>query len=403
MYKNIVMIFVLLMPVFSHSLSKDSLSKKVALIVSNVNPVTYEIQAIKRELARDNFVIENIEEDYDLSTLKANPLSADVKFIMKIHVYNTLTSEPLLKLKVEVLRLSDTKMVSKDFSISRTSTTLLAAGIKGLFEELEPRVVFDNPKITSVNGNEFSFESDEYFAVKRGDEIKIRYKDSRQGRIDSIAIVHKISDNTIYAKDTSKKVVVGDEVFRYAPSRSRFYINVGATLPRERTLTAELDGSSWKSDTFWSVGFKIEGEYERFLPYQLVSTTSFGANVDSGINVYAMTGIGYRGIIDTWEIVPYFRVGGIYRALSLSPTTEGTGNLQGFSLGFGIDFGINTVKRIDDMFVGFGVGFQYFPFSVTTVLTDSKKVKPQWLENGQLVERLTESIPYLSLKVGWFF
>ncbi len=403
MNKNIIMIFMLLMPIFSHT--RDSLTRvgKVALIVSNVDPVAYEIRAVKRELTRDNFVIDNIEDDYDLSSLKSNPLSSDVKFMMKIQVYNTLTSEQLLKLKVEVLRLSDYKKISKDFNIPRTSTTLLTAGIRGLFDELVPRVVLDNPKITSVNGNEFSFDRDDSFVVKRGDEIKIRYKDSRQGKTDSIAIVHKISSNTISAKDTSKGVAVGDEVFRYAPNRNRFYINLGAILPGERTLSAELDGNSWKSDTFWVAGFKIEGEYERFLPYQLVSTTAFGVNADRGMNIYAMTGIGYRGIINTWEIVPYFRVGGMYRALSLRATTDGTGNLQGFALGLGIDFGVNTVKRIGDMFVGFNLGLQYFPFSAVTVLTDSEKVKPQWLENDKAVEQLTELIPYLSIKVGWVF
>ncbi len=400
MYKNIVMIFMMLMPVFVHSFMRQN---KIGLIISNVNPVFHEMREVKRELARDNFHIVSQDIDCELSELEESPFTEDVKIITKAHVYNTLTSEPVLKIKIEMLRLSDKKIISRDFSVPRTNPIQLSLGIKEMLRELLPIVNIDNPKVLTVDGKEFSFEKIDYMGVRVGDEIKIRYQSSRHGKTESTAIVQKITKDEIVARDMSGRVEVGDEVMLYTAKRSRFSINLGAIVPREKTFVARLDDTYWQSDTFWSVGFKIEGEFERFLPYQLISTTAFGVNVDRGLIVYIMTGIGYRGIVDTWEFVPYFRLGGMYRALIMSPTTENIGNLQGFAIGVGLSAGLNMVKRIDDMFVGLDMGVQYYPFSAITVMTDSEKVQPQWQTDGQFSDYFSEIFPYLSVKVGWVF
>ncbi len=412
MYKNIFTIFVFFIsvPTFPQELPLkfQGFSDKgsIAVIVSNSDPVFYEIKSVISDLVKNDFRIAVVPKDYDYNITNIDPkiFAPEIKFVMKIYVYTQSPSEQQIKLKVDILRFSDKKIISEEFSFSRKNPVVLSSGIKKMFSELMPKVSLLNPKVVSVDGGVFSFAKKEFPSAKVGDEIKIRYKNSRQGKTESIAIVQKMSNDMVVAKDLSKKVEIDDDVF--GAKRNRFYINFGAIFPTlgEKTLVAKLNEDIWYGSKDWSAGFKMEGEFERFIPYQLVSTTAFGMNVDRNINIYIMTGIGYRGIVDTWEFVPYFRLGVMYRSIAM--TSQDTGNLQGFSLNFGMMLGLNIVKRLDnDFFVGTDIGFQYFPFSSVSVLTDSEKVEPQWQKDKEFTDDFsaTKMYPYIGVKVGWIF
>ncbi|MGL5956611.1 MAG: hypothetical protein ACRC0X_08475 [Brevinema sp.] len=382
----------------------------IALIVSNRNPIFTEIRTIVDTLVKDDFRIALVppDYDYDLTKLSISPFASEVQYVLKIIVHNQSVAEQQIKTTVELLRLSDQKMIRNDFTTPRSNPVFLSADIRSMLEQLIQKNNYVNPIIVSVQDGIIVFPKKDFPSLRRGDEIRLRYKESRKGDTESIAIVQKISNEMVLAKDLSKKSAVGDEVSRNSPKRNRFYINVGTVIPTlgERILTARLDHHIWQTSPRWAVGFKIEGEYERFLPYQLVSTTSFGINFDRTMHTYLMTGIGYRALMRTWEFTPYFRLGFAYNAIGLQ-TIEGTaGNLQGFTLNFGVALGMNIVKRVsDNIFVGLDLGLQYFPLSVVSVLADSKKIKPGWKDKGEFSEKfpMTELYPYVSLKVGWIF
>ncbi|MGL4676217.1 MAG: hypothetical protein ACRCWI_00940 [Brevinema sp.] len=416
-----LLIFLGLTPNFAQESSNEQLSLKfrgvnkqatIAIIISNRNPIFTELRTIIDELVKDDFRIALVPKDYDYEltqlSVSNNPFGAEVKYVLKIIIHNQSASEQQIKTTVEFLRLSDQKILSSNFTTPRANPIFLSTDIRKMLEQMIQRKNYVNPTIVSVQNNIVVFPKKDFPSLRRGDEIRLRYKESRQGNTESIALVQKISNEMVLAKDLSKKSLVGDEVLRNSPKRNRFYVNVGVIIPTlgERSLKARLDENIWQASSRWSAGFKMEGEYERFLPYQLVSTTTFGINFDRTMHTYLMTGIGYRSLVGTWEFTPYFRLGFAYNAIGLK-TIEGTaGDLQGFTLNFGIAGGINIVKRVSDsIFVGLDLGLQYFPLNVVSVLTDSKKIKPEWANKGVFGEKfpITELYPYISLKVGWIF
>ena len=420
-----ILMILLVVPMFaqenSNSENKEELSLKlkgsstqgaIAIIVSNRSPVTQEIRDMVTDFVRNDFRVALVPEDYtyDLKTLTAknSPFVKEVAFVLKMNFYNKSLTDQVISLNVEIVRLSDGKIVSQEMAGPRSNIRLITVQIRNLLAKLMTTINYDNPTISMVQGDLFAFPHKEFNSLRRGDEIIIRYADARQGLTESIGIVHKMSNDMILVKDINKKVKVNDKIIRGTPRRNRFYLNIGLMVPTvgENILSAKLDNNIWESTPYWPVGFKIEGEYERFLPYRLVSTTSFGINVDRTLSTYLMTGIGYRLFKNSWEFTPYFRLGFIYSAIGLKNIEGGAGNLQGFTLRFGINLGVNIIKRITpSMFIGLDIGMQYFPLETVSVLTGSEKVSPEWKNKKEYSEKfpMTELYPYLSIKVGWLF
>ena len=421
---NILLLF-LVVPMFAQKNSdpekKEELSLKlkgsstqgaIAIIVSNRSPVTQEVRDMVTDFVKNDFRVALVPEDYtyDLKTLNAknSPFVKEVAFVLKISFYNKSLTEQMLNLNVEIVRLSDGKIVSQEMAGPRSNVRIITVQIRNLLAKLMTTINYDNPNISMVEGDVLAFPYKEFNSLRRGDEIIIRYANAREGLTESIGIVHKISNDMVLVKDINKKVEVNDEIIRGTPHRNRFYLNLGLVVPTvgERILSAKLDNNIWESTPYWPVGFKIEGEYERFLPYRLVSTTSFGVNVDRALSTYLMTGIGYRIFKSSWEFTPYFRLGFIYSAIGLTNIEGGAGNLQGYALRFGLNLGVNIIKRISpSMFVGLDIGLQYFPLETISVLTGSEKVTPEWKNKQEYSDKfsMTELYPYLSLKVGWLF
>ena len=421
---KILMIF-LVLPIFAQenntSEKKEEISLNlkgastqgaIAIIVSNRSPVIQEVRDMVTDFVKNNFRVALVPEDYtyDLKTLTAknSPFVKEVAFVLKMNFYNKSLTEQMMNLNVEIVRLSDGKIVTQEISGPRSNVRFITVQIRNLLTKLMTTIRYDNPTISMVEGDLFAFPYKNFNSLRRGDEIIIRYANARKGLTESIGIVHKMSNDMVLVKDINKKVEVNDKVIRGTPRRNRFYLNLGLIVPTvgERVLTAKLDNNVWESSRYWPVGFKIEGEYERFLPYRLVSTTIFGINTDRTISTYLMTGIGYRIFKNSWEFTPYFRLGFMYSTIGLKNIEGNAGNLQGFALRFGVNLGINIIKRINSsMFVGLDLGLQYFPFETVSVLTGSEKVTPEWKNKKEYSEDfpMTELYPYLSLKVGWLF
>ena len=317
---NILLLF-LVVPMFAQKNSdpekKEELSLKlkgsstqgaIAIIVSNRSPVTQEVRDMVTDFVKNDFRVALVPEDYtyDLKTLNAknSPFVKEVAFVLKISFYNKSLTEQMLNLNVEIVRLSDGKIVSQEMAGPRSNVRIITVQIRNLLAKLMTTINYDNPNISMVEGDVLAFPYKEFNSLRRGDEIIIRYANAREGLTESIGIVHKISNDMVLVKDINKKVEVNDEIIRGTPHRNRFYLNLGLVVPTvgERILSAKLDNNIWESTPYWPVGFKIEGEYERFLPYRLVSTTSFGVNVDRALSTYLMTGIGYRIFKSSWEI-----------------------------------------------------------------------------------------------------
>ena len=396
----------------SLKLKGSSTQGSIAIIISNRSPVFIEIKEMMTDLVRNDFRVAQVPEDYtyDLKTLNAknSPFVKEVAFVLKMNFYTKSLTEQMISLNVEIVRLSDGKIVSQEIAGPRSNVRLITVQIRNLLAKLMTAINYDNPTISMVQGDLFAFPYKDFNSLRRGDEIIIRYANARGGLTESIGTVHKMSNDMVLAKDINKKVEVNDKVMRGTPLRNRFYLNVGLMVPTvgERVLSAKLENNTWESASYWPVGFKIEGEYERFLPYRLVSTTAFGMNVDRSINTYLMTGIGYRVFKNTWEFTPYLRLGFMYSTIGLNNIEGGAGSLQGFALRFGVNLGINIIKRINSsMFVGLDIGLQYFPLETISVLTGSEKVTPEWKNKKEYSENfpMTELYPYLSIKVGWLF
>ena len=393
-------------------LKGSSTQGAIAIIVSNRSPVSIEIKEMVTDFVRNDFRVALVPEDYtyDLKTLNAknSPFVKEVAFVLKMNFYNKSITEQMINLNVEIVRLSDGKIVSQEMAGPRSNVRLITVQIRNLLAKLMTAINYENPTISMVQGDLFAFPYKEFSSLRRGDEIIIRYANARKGLTESVGIVHKMSNDMVLAKDINKKVEVNDKIVRGTPHRNRFYLNIGLIVPTlgENVLSAKLDNNLWESSPYWPAGFKIEGEYERFIPYRLVSTTSFGINVDRTLNTYLMTGIGYRLFKNSWEFTPYFRLGFIYSSIGLKNIEGGAGNLQGFALRFGINLGVNIIKRISpSMFVGLDIGMQYFPLETVSVLTGSEKVTPEWKNKQEYSESfpMTELYPYLNLKVGWLF
>lgn len=385
----------------------------IAVIVSNMSPVFNEIRDVVARLIRDDYRIALVPKnyDYDVPTLSAtnSPFAPEIKYIIKIHVLTETLSEQLIKTKIEMLRLSDNKYVIQDYAVARPNIAFFVGHLKRMLEEIIPQENYVNPKIINVQADQLTFSSKEFPGLRRGDEIKVRYNESRQGITESIAIVSRFSNEFVIAKDISKKVQSNDVVLRHTPKRNRFYINLGAIIPTlgESTLIAKLGDKLWQENTRWPAGFKVEGEYERFLPYQLVSTTAFGINVDRTLYTYLMTGIGYRILINPfWEVTPYFRLGVAYNSLGLYAVSGTSNHLQGFSLSIGMALGANIVRRLgENIFIGTDLGVQYYPFTIVNVLSGTETVTPQWKHGDTFSDKfsMTQLFPYISIKIGWMF
>jgi len=419
-----ILMLLLVVPMFAQEKSdpeKQELSLKlkgfstqgaIAIIVSNRSSVTQEIKDMVTDFVRNDFRVALVPKDYtyDLKTLTAknSPFVKEVAFVLKMNFYNKSLTEQMISLNVEIVRLSDGKFVTQEISGPRSNIRFITVQIRNLLAKLMTTINYDNPTISMVEGDLFAFPYKNFNSLRRGDEIIIRYANAREGLTESIGIVHKMSNDMVLVKDINKKVEVNDKIIRGTPRRNRFYLNLGLIVPTvgENVLTAKLDNNIWESSRYWPVGFKIEGEYERFLPYRLVSTTTFGINVDRTLNTYLMTGIAYRLFKNSWEFTPYFRLGFMYSTIGLKNIEGSAGNLQGFALRFGVNLGINIIKRINSsMFIGLDIGLQYFPLETVSVLTGSEKVTPEWKSKKEYSENfpMTELYPYLSLKVGWLF
>ena len=389
-----------------------SSQKAIAIIISNQTPITVEIREIMSDFVKNDLKVALVPKEYtyDLNTLTIynSPFAKEVAFVIKINTYNTSLKEQVLNLNVEILRLSDGEIISQDIAGPRSNIQLITVQIRNMLAKLMTQTNYSDPIISIVYDDLFAFPYKNFDNLRRGDEIIIRYTSARKGLIESIGIVHKMSNDMVLVKDINKRVEVGDKIIRGTPHRNRFYFNIGLIVPTlgESVLSAKSDNKIWESSRYWPAGFKIEGEYERFLPYRLVSTTAFGINMDRTVGTYLMTGIGYRLFKNSWEFIPYIRLGVLYNTIGLNNIEGDVGNLQGFSLRFGANIGINIVKRIDfGMFVGLDIGLQYFPFESISVLVDSKKITPEWKnKNGYSKDfSMTELYPYLSLKIGWIF
>lgn len=384
----------------------------IAMIVSNQSVAYSEVNDLVRDLVADDFRIAVVPKDYtyDLTKINSNtnPFVKEVQYVLKLSILNQSARESLINAHVEILRLSDNKLITKDLAGPRSNMKILSSAIRKMFEGLIPRMSVDNPVIREVNGSNFIFEKKSMPDLRRGDEIVIRYQNAREGITESYAIVSQFSNDMVIAKDLSQKVQKDDKVLRVTPKRNRFSLNLGLIVPTagERTLLAQEGNNLWKSSTFWPAGFKIEGEYERFFPYRLTSTTAFGIYMDRALSTYIMTGIGYRVIKSSWEFIPYFRLGFAYTPVSLQTVGGNKGDLKGFTLRFGFNVGLNMITRITpSIYIGIDLGIQYFPADLVSVLSDSEKVKPQWQEGREFGEGfpMTTLYPYLSLKVGWLF
>ncbi len=383
-----------------------------ALIIDNRNPIAGQIDEILKNFTANDFKVALVPSDYtyDLNTLTKDnsPFVKEVKYVIRINVLTKAMTEQSIKAFVEVLRLEDGKMVAKEIAGPKNAINLFTVQIREMLLNLMPQVSYTNPNITAVDGALFTFPTKDFYALRRGDEVLIRYAEARGGLTESVAVVQKFSNETAVLKDINKKVALNDTVLRATPKRNRFSFSLGVNVPTagESTLIAKKDTFQWQSSTRWPAGFKIEGEYERFIPYQLVSTTTFGISVDGILNTYLMTGIGYRILQYSWEFMPYLRLGIMYTPLSLNNIAGGGSSLQGLSLKFGLNIGISIIKRVtQSIFIGVDVGVQYFPLEYVSVLHDSDTIKPQWKHGDEFRDdfSMTELYPYLSIKVGWLF
>ncbi|MGL4560943.1 MAG: hypothetical protein ACRCV0_01470 [Brevinema sp.] len=377
----------------------------IAMVISNRAPFAPEISEVINDLTMRGYRVALVKDDIDIEglSLKNSPFVKDVLYVMKIFVNNTSTRESVLSLKIDLLVLSSQKKISKEFAAPRANIKMITKEMDALLQQVLPRKDENPLQVLSISNNIFSF-TNMARGLRRGDEIRIQYKLPRNKRTESQAIVVQISSNTIQAKDIYKQIEIGDVILPISPKRNRFSFNVHAIVPTigERRLLASLDNRSWTARSRWPVGFALEGEYERFLPYQLVSTTAFGISVDGVLGTHVFTGIGYRGLVESWEFMPYIRLGFLYNPLGFNSNTGGD-PLQGMTLRLGLNLGVNIIKRVSDtIFVGFDLGIRWYFYDFVNVQSAGTQVKPFW-NNNQKKFPLSAFYPYIGLKIGWIF
>lgn len=402
--------------------SPDTLSLKmrgassegsIAIIVSNRRPIYNIIVDTTTIFLRNDYRLALVPSDFDYDltkiTTSTSPFASEIKYVIKLINHTQNLSEKTIKVDIEVLRISDRKIVKSSYHGARVNVAFFAREIEDLLIQLFPKKNYLNPKIVSAKGSIFTFAQKDFPTLRKGDEIKVRYSEPRDGITESIAIVQNFSNHHVVAKDISSKVKSTDVVVRNAPRRNRFYLNIGAVVPfgGQRVLTAMHGTNVWQDTARWAGGFKVEGEYERFLPHQLVSTTAFGINIDRTMHTYLMTGVGYRFFMSpVWELVPYFRIGAAYTPVGLRGVGGSDSYLQGMALSLGMAFGLNFVRRFgDSLYVGADLGIQYYPYTYVSVMSGSEKIKPLWQHGDGFLDKfsMTQVFPYLSVKIGWIF
>ncbi|MGL4367085.1 MAG: hypothetical protein ACRCTQ_02215 [Brevinemataceae bacterium] len=382
----------------------------IALVISNRTPVASVIRDFLNSLNNKGYKIAAAKQDVDISniTTATSPFAREVRYVMKFYVLNAAPTEQLVKINIEILRIADGKRIKQEIAFSRSNIPSLVSSVEKMLVQIVQQKEKINPMITAVSNNQIVFPTKGFPKVKKGDEVVIRYPRARRGKTESYAMVTGVTTRSITAKDLDKMAQPGDFVLSNPPLRNRFSFSAGIMVPTlgESELSASLDANVWSAPKRWPAGPKIEAEYERLLPYQLVSTTVLGINIDGGMGTYVMTGVGYRIIHNGWEFIPYFRIGAMYVPLVLQIASGSAGSLQGMTIRFGINPGMSFLKRIGTIYVGADIGLQWYPLSLVSVLTDSQKITPSWRNSqGDFTSTfsMTQLYPYISLKVGWLF
>lgn len=389
-----------------------------ALVVSNRVPIEADVRKIVSGLKAEGIKIFDARQDVDLKgvTQTNSPFAKDIGYAMKISVLNESYAERVYRFSVTVLRLSDGGMASTELAVPKENFTMLIAELYRLLCRLFPGKITSDPVVTDVSTEKFSFPMGDFYGLRKGDEITVRYAQAREGLTESYAIVQKVSvstnglniSTTVEAKDLAKAVKTGDTILRNPPQRNRFSFTLLATAVAGGTIPLQArDGARlWKGSGVWPAGLIVNGEYERFLPYQVVLTTVFGINVDGMLGTFVFTGVGYRIIYRTWEFVPYLRLGVVYNPLVLDAVTAGAPSMQGAGFRFGLNFGMSFMKRLgSNLFLGLDLGAQWYPLSHGAMLVSSKSIKPQWKNSSGWSDKLSlpSVYPYLGLKFGWTF
>ncbi|MGL4388862.1 MAG: hypothetical protein ACRCTJ_05670, partial [Brevinema sp.] len=341
------------------------------------------------------------ELDIEGLTLKNSPFVKDVGYVLKIYVNNTSTRESVLSLKIDLLVLSSGKVSSREFGVPRSNIKMITKEMDLLLQKVIPQKD-NNPVTVLSNSGDIFYFTNNARGLRRGDEIRIQYQNPRKKSTESPAVVMHISSNLIKAKDLHGFVEPKDKVLPVSPKRNRFSFNIHATIPTfgNRIVEGSLNNHIFKSSPRWPAGFTIEGEYERFIPYQLVSTTVFGVSVDSVLGTHLMTGIGYRGLVGHWEFTPYIRLGFLYNPLAFKSDTSAD-LLQGLTLRIGVNLGLSIMRRItDDIFIGLDFGLRWYFYDFVNLSLGDQNVKPSW-KGGTFA--LSELYPYIGLKIGWIF
>lgn len=389
-----------------------------ALVISNRVPIEADVRKIVSGLKAEGIKIFDARQDVDLKGVNQtnSPFAKDIGYAMKISVLNESYAERVYRFSVTVLRLSDGGMASTELAVPKENFAMLVAELYRLLCRIFPGKITSDPVVTDVSTEKFSFPMGDFYGLRKGDEITVRYAQAREGLTESYAIVRKVSvltngsniSTTVEAKDLAKAVKTGDTILRKSPQRNRFSFTLSATVVAGGTMPLQArDGARlWKGSGVWPAGLIFNGEYERLLPYQLVSTTVFGINVDGMLGTFVFTGIGYRVIYRSWEFVPYLRLGVMYNPLVLDGVTADTPSMQGAGFRFGLNFGMSFMKRLgSNLFLGLDLGAQWYPLSYGAMLVSSQSIKPQWKNGSGWSDKLSlpSIYPYLGLKFGWTF
>ncbi|MGL4394381.1 MAG: hypothetical protein ACRCS8_04065 [Brevinema sp.] len=405
--RKIIFIFLLItVPHFAQS-TLTSLNMKagngVAFIMPQKTLLNDDFTELMTELQKLRYQISSVDGDLNLSLLNSqnSPFVRDVNYVLRVSILNELV-DSILSIQIELLDLKSTKILTREIGVPRTSFKNISKDIDTMLQQLIPQIENKALLVDNVQKSRFSFTNN-LRGLRKGDEIRVQYRLPRKGFTESPSIVMSVSSNEIIARDLMGFVEINDTVVPTSPKRNRFSLNVHAMFPAlgDPYLRGTLEGENWTSNTKrWPAGFSLEAEYERFLPYQLVSTTVLGIDVDGALGTHLMTGLGYRGLWGSWEFMPYLRFGFMYNPLSFkSPSNSDP--MQGLTIRVGMDVGMNIMNRItDDIFIGIDFGLRWYFHDFVVLQTAGEKVQPSWSQNKF---PLSQFYPYLGFKVGWIF
>lgn len=414
-----IVFFLLFFPVLSHAQKlsytiggSSKLPANIALVLSNKIPIEGSVPKIITGLKDRGFNIYLVKEEINLSgvTLSNSPFAPEIKYALKINVLNQNLGEPVLNIEVQTYKLETGEVFSTQLRHPKENMLQLTADLAKELNAVLPKQQRQNDaQILSVENNEIIFSSADYPGLRKGDEITVRFAEARMGQTEIRSVIKRIViatnkngefDKQIIAENKENLIQIGDKVYKKAVVRNRFSFTLLGTAPLalEKAPSGILNGLLYTGNSHWPAGFILQGEYERFLPYNFVSTTAFGLNIDSSFNTYLMSGVAWRARGSNWEFVPAFRLGLMYAPLSLYHGGEA---LQGSSIRLGLSLSLSFLYRFTDLFsMGFDIGLQYWFYSFSMLYQGNKKVEPAWTSPTIALPYL---YPYLGLKFSWSF